>query len=447
MSRPSEHHAGLPLRASTAADEERLGHVIDGRYRLDAVVGRGGMGLVYKAEHVGIRRTVALKLLHTTLASVPELRSRFEREARAIGVISHPNCVDVSDFGELDDGSLYLVMEYLEGRTLGDILDLEQVIDPRRALHILRHVLAGVGHAHQAGIVHRDVKPENVVLVDQDGDPDFAKVCDFGIAKLLDQTVDDGVKLTQAGVAFGTPVYMSPEQALGNPVDPRADLYAASVMAFEMVCGRPPFYSDDKLEVLSMHTARPVPQMDEVRRGVLGPRTAPVPPAFERVIAKGLAKQPRDRWQTADDYIQAIDAALVAIAHGDEDPPTGARPLVTQTGRSLIIDGAHRAPELTPTALSTAAPPRDDGDTPTGQAALPQRSEPMMALPAIRAAPPRAGVVDRIATWARRRPRTVVAAGAGFIVVLAAIMVIASSDRGPDGPRRSEAATAAAALL
>src|SRR5688500_19382558 len=155
MSRPPEHHAAPPHRPSTA-DEERLGTVIDGRYRLDAIVGRGGMGLVYKAEHVGIRRTVALKLLHTTLAAVPELRSRFEREARAIGVISHANCVDVTDFGQLDDCSLYLVMEYIEGTSLGDILDRERVLEPKRALRILRHVLAGLGHAHQAGIIHRE---------------------------------------------------------------------------------------------------------------------------------------------------------------------------------------------------------------------------------------------------------------------------------------------------
>src|SRR5688500_211321 len=154
-SRPSEHH-GAPVVRATTADEERLGQVIDGRYKLQQIVGRGGMGLVYKAEHVGIRRTVALKLLHTTLASVPELRSRFEREARAIGVISHPNCVDVTDFGELADGSLYLVMEYLEGKSLGDILDRERVLEPRRALRILKHVLAGLGHAHQAGIIHRE---------------------------------------------------------------------------------------------------------------------------------------------------------------------------------------------------------------------------------------------------------------------------------------------------
>jgi len=355
MSRPSEHQH-LP-RASTA-DEERVGTVIDGRYRLDGIVGRGGMGLVYQAEHVGIRRKVALKLLHTSLAAVPELRSRFEREARAIGVISHPNCVDVSDFGELADGSLYLVMEYVDGKSLGDILDRERVIEPRRALRILKHVLAGLGHAHEKGIIHRDVKPENVLLVEQNGDRDFAKILDFGIAKLLAKRVDDGVKLTQAGVAFGTPVYMSPEQALGNPVDPRADLYAASVMAYEMICGRPPFYSDDKLEVLSMHTARPVPPMDETRRFVMGKRAGVLPMGVERVIFKGLAKHPKERWQSAADYINGIDEILVNLQIESFDPPTnhGARPLITPDGQSLIPDHAG-AGLVTPTVISTIDPP------------------------------------------------------------------------------------------
>ncbi len=345
MSVPSEHK-GAPPRALTA-DEERIGQVIDGRYRLDAVVGRGGMGVVYKATHVGIHRVVALKLLHPTLAMVPDLRQRFEREARAIGIISHPNCVDVTDYGELPDGSLYLIMEYLEGVSLGDVLDRERGLDPRRALRILRHVLNGLGHAHQVGIIHRDVKPENVFLVTQGADTDFAKILDFGIAKLVAKSVDDGVKLTQAGVAFGTPIYMSPEQALGNPVDGRADLYAASVMAYEMVCGKPPFYSDDKLEVLSMHTARPVPAMDEMRRAKLGKNLPALHEGVERVILKGLAKQPRDRWQTAQDYIAEIDEVLIAIAleaDGVGDAPTshftgGQRPLVSPTGSSLIGPG------------------------------------------------------------------------------------------------------------
>jgi protein kinase-like protein/PBS lyase HEAT-like repeat-containing protein len=328
---------GVP-RPSTADDEAAIGTVIDGRYRLDALLGRGGMGSVYRAEHVAIRRTVAMKLLHPVLAGVPEVHRRFEREALAIGRIEHPNCVNVSDFGRLEDGSLYLVMELLEGQSLGDLLDRSGALPPVRALRILRHVLRGLEHAHQAGIVHRDVKPENVYLVTHQGDSDFAKILDFGIAKIVgvgESEGESGVKLTQAGVAFGTPIYMSPEQAVGNPVDARADLYAASVMAYEMIVGKPPFYSEDKLEVLSMHTSRPVPPMRELVPDIV------VPPAVERLIRRGLTKRPEQRFSSAAEYIAAIDATLVEMAIGEDAKThtgmTGSHPLASNPGGAALL--------------------------------------------------------------------------------------------------------------
>jgi len=353
-------------RLRTSPEEEtRLGEIIDARYRLDGLLGRGGMGVVYRAEHVAIRRTVAVKVLHASLAGVPELKSRFEREALAIGRIDHPNCVNVTDFGRLDDGSLFLVMEYLEGRSLGDLLDDEHHLRPRRALRILRHLLSGLGHAHSHGIVHRDVKPENVVLVEHEGEKEFAKILDFGIAKLANAPeLDNGVKLTQAGVAFGTPVYMSPEQALGNPIDGRADLYGASVVAYEMLTGHPPFFSDDKLEVLSMHTTREPPPMVEVlgRDG----HSDYVPEQVEELIRRGLTKRPGDRWPTATAYIAALDEVMLAMALDERlgqgtgrvvgvpirmTGLTGAEPLVTTTGSSVI------APHTTSVPHETAAQP------------------------------------------------------------------------------------------
>ncbi|MBW1907798.1 MAG: serine/threonine protein kinase, partial [Deltaproteobacteria bacterium] len=215
---------------------------MDSRYRITGVLGSGGMGCVYLAEHVSIRRPLALKLLHPEVEEIEEVAKRFEREAFAIGRVDHPNCVNVSDFGKFGDGTFYMVLELLDGVLLFDLLERETRVDWKRALHIGRHVLSALAYAHDAGIIHRDVKPENVILVDQDGDPDFAKILDFGIAKLHDEAQadsDTGLltndnKLTQQGITIGTPTYIAPEQAYGLSVDQRADLYSLSVMLYEM---------------------------------------------------------------------------------------------------------------------------------------------------------------------------------------------------------------------
>src|SRR4051812_21361276 len=319
--------------------EELIGMVIDGRYRLEGTLGRGGMGLVYRAAHVGLRRQVAVKILHPSLAASPDVRNRFEREALAVGKIDHPNCVAVYDSGRLPDGSLYLAMELLDGKPLSDVLEHEGQIAPGRALHILAHILRGLSHIHQAGLIHRDIKPENIFLIRQGQDVDFAKILDFGIAKpMAASDLDDGVKLTQAGMAFGTPIYMAPEQALGNPMDGRADLYAAAVIAYEMLCGHPPFYSEDKLEVMAMHTARPVPPMRQ--QLIKGGR--PVPSSIERLVVRGLTKKPSDRYLTAEEFLAEVERALrtpdggvtdvVLDRHGD----TGSQPLVVAGGEVRI---------------------------------------------------------------------------------------------------------------
>ena len=324
--------------------------IVDGRYRLDSTLGRGGMGLVYRAHHVGLRRQVAVKILHPSLAASPEVRNRFEREALAVGKIDHPNCVSVYDSGRLPDGSLYLAMELLDGKSLADVLEQEGQIPPGRALHILAHILRGLSHIHQAGLIHRDIKPENIFLVRQGEDMDYAKILDFGIAKgMTANDLDDGVKLTQAGMAFGTPIYMAPEQALGNPMDGRADLYAAAIMGYEMLAGQPPFYSDDKLEVMSMHTARPVPAM----RTRLIKNGRPIPSSIERLIVKGLTKKPGDRYATADIFLAAVEAALhtpdggVTDVNFERPGDTGSQPLVSfdgqvsVTGSSDFVAEAH----------------------------------------------------------------------------------------------------------
>jgi serine/threonine protein kinase len=338
---------------------EMVGQVIDNRYRLESVLGRGGMGLVFKAAHLGLRRQVAVKILHPSLAASTDVRSRFEREALAVGKIDHPNCVSVYDVGRLSDGSLYLAMELLDGKSLADVLEKEGQIAPGRALHILAHILRGLGHIHLSGLIHRDIKPENIFLIRQGTDEDFAKILDFGIAKPMsgkEKDLDDGVKLTQAGMAFGTPIYMAPEQALGNPMDGRADLYAAAVMTYEMLCGQPPFYSDDKLEVMSMHTAKPVPPMRQ--RCIKGGR--PPPSSIERLIIKGLTKKPSERYRDADVFLAAVEEALrtsdggVTDVQFDRVDTTGSSPLVVEG--SVIRSAEDEIGDAISDALSTPAP-------------------------------------------------------------------------------------------
>ncbi len=293
---------GIPARGD---DEDRalVGQTVDGRYRIDAVVGRGGMGTVYRAEHVRIQRPVAFKRLHPRLSNTDAFEKRFEREAVAVGRVDHPNCVGISDFGELADGSLYLVMEYLEGRSLGDLLDEYQRLPPARALHIMRHVMRGLAHAHAQGVVHRDIKPDNIYLVQRDGDADFAKVVDFGIAKLVGPAESEGDQgLTKTGVAIGTPKYLAPEQAFGDTTDGRTDLYSASVVLYEMVAGVPPFEADDSIALVTKHLTSPVPPLAQAAPGV------PLPAGLEQLVQRGLAKERDQRFGSAEEYIAAIDA-------------------------------------------------------------------------------------------------------------------------------------------
>ncbi len=301
MTTPDDSHS-KGADADHDPPTDRVGEVIDSRYRITGVLGEGSMGTVYRAEHLGIRRAVALKLLHPNVASLPEIMQRFEREAYATGRIDHPNCVTISDFGKLDDGSLFLVMELLEGRQLSDLLEAEHRLSVGRAMHIVRHILRGLAHAHRAGIVHRDVKPENVTLVEHEGDADFAKILDFGLAKLVGAAAeDDGKRLTRVGLTFGTPAYMSPEQAIGQDVDARTDLYAVSIILYEMIAGRPPFVGADPLAVLPMHMSCEVPPLSEVAPEV------EVPVQLEQLIRYGLAKRRDERIASAKDYLSAIN--------------------------------------------------------------------------------------------------------------------------------------------
>ncbi len=280
-----------------------LGQVISGRYRIIECIGIGGMGAVYLAEHMHMRKRVALKLLHAEMSQDEEVLARFRREAEAAAHVEHPNVVAATDFGQAEDGAFFLVLEYVEGTVLREVMDRDPV-PAARALHIARQIGLALERAHSAGIIHRDLKPENVMLVQKGEDADFVKVLDFGIAKVEAHPHRDTTQpLTRLGTILGTPEYMAPEQALGETVGPGADLYAVGIMLYEMLTGRHPFEASDRMAVLSMHIVAPVPKMADRNPAVA------VAPAVEELVNKLLEKDAKRRPASARELIESIEIA------------------------------------------------------------------------------------------------------------------------------------------
>ena len=292
-----------PDATPTPAGMALLGQVISGRYRILECIGIGGMGAVYLAEHMHMRKRVALKLLHAEMSQDEEVLARFRREAEAAAHVEHPNVVAATDFGQTADGAFFLVLEYVEGTGLRDVMDREP-LPAARALHIVRQIGLALERAHAAGIVHRDLKPENVMLVRKGDEADFVKVLDFGIAKVEPHPHRDTTQpLTRLGTILGTPEYMAPEQALGETVGPSADLYAVGVMLYEMLTGRHPFDAEDRMAVLSMHIVAPVPKMEDRNPAVT------VAPAVEELVIKLLQKDAKRRPASARELIASIESA------------------------------------------------------------------------------------------------------------------------------------------
>ena len=280
------------------AADALIGTIVADRYRIDEKLGVGGMGSVYRAEHVLMRKPVAIKVLHREMTVLEEVVKRFEREAIAAGRIDHPNVAVATDFGKLEDGSFYLVLEYIPGRSLTKVMKADGPLAPERALLIARQVASALGAAHAAGIVHRDLKPDNVMLIER-GAADLIKVLDFGIAKVTSEASATGAPLTRLGSIFGTPQYMPPEQAAGRVVDHRADLYSLGLVLYEMLVGHPPFQSDDLIAVLTKQMTQPPPPLPET-----------IDPPVVALVMKLLEKEPEARVQTADALVAEIDALL-----------------------------------------------------------------------------------------------------------------------------------------
>ncbi len=326
-----------------------IGSTISDRYKIERLLGEGGMGAVYQAEHTLMRKRMAIKVLHPEMTRLPEVVARFEREAMAAAHIDHPHVVTATDFGKLEDGSFFLALEYVEGKSLREVIGRGR-LELGRALHIGRQIAAALSRAHALKIVHRDLKPENVMLVVREGDPDFVKVLDFGIAKVqigeltagdVSQAEPGQSVLTQAGMVYGTPEYMAPEQALGQPVDARADLYALGCIIYEMLCGVRPFDAESKVALLGMQVTAPVPAMATKAPG------ANIPPEVEALVKKLLAKEASERTGDAREVIEGITTILSQLViSGSVDavyaPPPPSR-IATNPG---IVSGIGPAPDL-----------------------------------------------------------------------------------------------------
>ncbi len=286
-----------PTQAAAPPDPY-VGAVLAERYRILGRLGEGGMGTVYRAEHVHMRKQVALKLLHGDLGRMEEAVRRFEREAQSASRLSHPNIIGVTDFGKAPSGELYLVMELVKGESLADLITREKRLPVDRALHIMRQILAALAHAHAQGVVHRDLKPANIMV---SGDSEAqVKILDFGIAKMTDASEGES-RFTQGAMVFGTPSYMSPEQATAQDVDLRADLYACGVLMFELLTGRKPFVADDLIKVMAMQVTQPPPPFS-----VAAPQVA-FPVGVEPAVLRALEKDRTRRYQSADDFLAAIE--------------------------------------------------------------------------------------------------------------------------------------------
>ncbi|HTJ42615.1 MAG TPA: serine/threonine-protein kinase [Kofleriaceae bacterium] len=286
------------------------GMLVADRYRADAPLGRGGMATVWRGVDVASGRPVAIKTTLAELAGDDAFARRLEREAKAASFLQHPHVVDVLALDRLIDGTVALVMELLDGVTLGDELYDHGPMAPRRALVLARQILDALAHAHRAGIIHRDLKPDNIMLA-RAGKPgafyESAKVLDFGVVKLhgIAAEVLGDEKLTRTGVVHGTPTYMAPEQALGRAIDGRADLYAVGVLIFEMLTGKPPFEADDAVRMLRLHVGTPPPRLAD--RGVTAT------PELEVLVGGALAKRPTERYADAAAMIAALDHAFLSL--------------------------------------------------------------------------------------------------------------------------------------
>src|SRR5687768_16455282 len=294
---------GLMPVTPEKGQDAMIGQLVGGRYRVTGVLGEGGMGIVYQGEQQmgSTVRKVAIKTLHSHLSKDPSVLARFHRECGTVAQLEHPNTIKFYDFGATTDGTLYIAMEFVDGKPLSDVIGREGALAPDRVVKILRQASGALDEAHGQGIIHRDLKPDNIVLTDRAGEKDFVKVLDFGIAARSESAdAQKEQKLTQQGTVLGTPPYMSPEQFTGKELDARSDIYSLGVVVYEMLTGRLPYEADTPWQWMTQHmSAQPFP----FEASAMG---ANVPPKMKQAVMRALSKEPAQRPSSARDFFEDL---------------------------------------------------------------------------------------------------------------------------------------------
>ena len=293
---------GLAMSSKAA-----IGQIIDRRFRITELIGEGGMGRVYMAEHIELDRRVAIKILHPVYSRMPDLVKRFKREARAASRIGNPHIVEVTDSSNTADGAVYFVMEYLNGLDLGSLIESQGAIDVRRVLRIGVQICHALAAAHAESIIHRDLKPENIFLTEKEGESDFVKVLDFGVARSIEFEQLRKKRLTSPGMAMGTPEYMSPEQAAGRIADERSDIYSVGAILYEAMTGTTPYAGDNFMEVLTKKATIELPPVHELRPDI--------PPEVSDLIARTMARSPGQRPGSMEALAYELEKCLSGRGH------------------------------------------------------------------------------------------------------------------------------------